>query len=159
MKINRKIGLAIGAGLLSVGVFGAAGYAYFESTATPPGTAAVAPAPTTGPSASPDPMPAQPAPYGMKQIAKDLIGSAATNLGMKPMDLMTQLKAGKSLADIANATAGKSRDGLVAALTADANTKIDAAVADGTLIEAQAAMARQKLPTEIATLVDRTGHK
>lgn len=160
MKVNRKVGLALGAGVLSVGIFGAAGYAYFESTATPPAnTAAVQPVATPEPSASPDPMPAQPAPYGMKQISKDLITSAATYLGMKPLDLTTQLKAGKSLADIATATAGKSRDGLVAALVTEATTKIDAAVADGKLAEARAAMAEQKLPNEIATLVDRTGHK
>ena len=49
-----------------------------------------------------------------------------------------------------------SRDGLVAALTADANAKIDAAVMDGTLTAEQAATAKQRLSAEIAKLADRT---
>jgi len=74
------------------------------------------------------------------------------------MDLMAQLKAGKSLADVATATAGKSRDGLVAALTSAASTKIDAAVSDGTLGAEQATTAKQKLSAEISRLVDRASH-
>jgi len=160
VKINRKIGLAIGAGVLSVGVFGAAGYAYFESSITPPAdTAAVEPVATPASSASADPMPPQPAPYGMKELGKDLIAASATYLGMKPMYLAAQLKDGKSLADVATATTGKSRDGLVAALTTAATAKIDASVTDGTLTAGQAAMVKQKLPAAIMTFVDRTGHK
>ena len=159
MKINRKIGLAVGAGVLSVGIFGAAGYAYFGSSVAPaPDTAVVTqPVATADPSTAP--MPDQTKPDALKQIAKGLTESAATYLGVAPKDLATQLKAGKSLADIATATAGKSRDGLVAALTTAATTKIDAAVTDGTLTTDQATMAKQKLSAEIAKLVDRTGHK
>jgi len=47
----------------------------------------------------------------------DLITAAATYIGITPADLKTQLAAGKSLADIAVAN-GKTRDGLIAALTA-----------------------------------------
>jgi len=161
VKINRKIGLAIGAGVLSVGIFGAAGYAYFESSATPPPDSAVVTEPvvTPDPSASAAPMPPQTKPDALKQIAKGLTASAATYLGMTPMDLATELKAGKSLANIATATPGKSRDGLVAALTTAANTRIDAAVTDGTLAADQATKAKQKLSAAIATVVDRTGHK
>lgn len=90
---------------------------------------------------------------------KGLTESAAGYLGMKPMDFMTQLKADKSLADVATGTAGKWRDGLVAALTSAASAKIDAAVADGSLGADQATMAKQKLSAEIAKLVDRAGHK
>jgi hypothetical protein len=75
------------------------------------------------------------------------------------MDLMTQVKSGKSLADAANASSDRSRDGLIAALTTAASAKIDAAVADGTLGADQAKMAKQKLSAEIAKLVDRAGHK
>lgn len=161
MKINRKIGLAIGAGVLSVGIFGAAGYAYFESNVSPaPDTAVTTePVATPDPSASVAPMPDQKSTSGLKQIARELIASASGYFGMTSTDLATQLKAGKSLADIATATAGKSRDGLVAALTTTANAKIDAAVTDGALSADQAAMLKQKLSAEIAKLVDRTGHK
>lgn len=31
MRISKKTGLAISAGILTVGIFGAAGYTYFES--------------------------------------------------------------------------------------------------------------------------------
>src|SRR5256885_7482450 len=47
----------------------------------------------------------------------DLITAAATYIGISAADLKTQLAAGKSLADIAVAN-GKTRDGLIAALTA-----------------------------------------
>jgi hypothetical protein len=161
MKINRKIGLAVGAGVLSVGIFGVAGFAYFESNVAPVSDTAVVtqPVATPDPSASAAPMPDQTKPDALRQLAKGLTESAATYLGVAPTDLATQLKAGKSLADIATATAGRSRDGLVAALTTAATTKIDAAVTDGTLTTDQAAMAKQKLSAEIAKLVDRTGHK
>ena len=48
------------------------------------------------------------------------LGTAATYLGISQTSLFTQLKAGKTLAQIANATAGKSAAGLIAALVADA---------------------------------------
>ena len=47
----------------------------------------------------------------------DLATAAATYIGITAADLRTQLAAGKSLADIAVAN-GKTRDGLIAALTA-----------------------------------------
>ena len=47
----------------------------------------------------------------------DLMTAAATYIGITAADLRTQLAAGKSLADIAVAN-GKTRDGLIAALTA-----------------------------------------
>ena len=161
MKISRTAGLAIGAGVLSVGIFGAAGYAYFES-ATPsvPPTAVIDQSVTrVTPAASPAPTTAPAAANPLHDLLKGLTDSAAADLGMKPMDLMTQLKTGKSLADVATATAGKSRDGLVGALTTAATAKIDAAVSDGTITADQATTAKQKLSTEISKLVDRTGHK
>ncbi|HEX9495508.1 MAG TPA: hypothetical protein VGA38_07100 [Candidatus Limnocylindria bacterium] len=47
----------------------------------------------------------------------DLMTAAATYIGIAPADLRTQLAAGKSLADVAVAN-GKTRDGLIVALTA-----------------------------------------
>ncbi len=53
----------------------------------------------------------------------DLFTAAATYIGISAADLKTQLAAGKSLADIAIAN-GKTRDGLIAALVAAAQTSI-----------------------------------
>ena len=106
-----------------------------------------APVATPDPAASTAPAPDQAKPDALKQIAKSLTESAATYLGLKSIDLATQLKAGKSLADLAAAKAGKSRDGLIAAVTAAAKAKIDTAVAVGTLSAAQAAMSKHRLST------------
>ena len=56
------------------------------------------------------------------------LDAAATYLGMTVADMHTALKGGKTLAQLV--TAPKTVDGLVAALTADAKTKLDKAVAD-----------------------------
>lgn len=52
--------------------------------------------------------------------AGGLFDAAATYLGVDESALMTQLRSGKTLAQIANATSGKSAAGLIAALVADA---------------------------------------
>jgi hypothetical protein len=54
--------------------------------------------------------------------------AAATYLGTTPDELRNQLQSGKTLAQIANATAGKSAQGLIDALVADARTHITALV-------------------------------
>ena len=56
------------------------------------------------------------------------LDAAATYLGTTPDALRTQLQSGKTLAQIANATAGKSAQGLIDALVADARTHITALV-------------------------------
>jgi hypothetical protein len=63
---------------------------------------------------------------------------AASYLGIAPAALLTQLQAGKTLAQVADATSGKSAAGLVDALVADETTAIKAAVTAGTLTQAQA---------------------
>jgi hypothetical protein len=52
----------------------------------------------------------------------------ATYLGISADALHTQLESGKTLAQIANATSGKSASGLVDALVADATSHLGAAV-------------------------------
>jgi polyhydroxyalkanoate synthesis regulator phasin len=76
-------------------------------------------------------------------------------LGLADADLNAQLRAGKSLGEIANATAGKSRDGLVAALTQDASTKLDKAKADGTITADQLLALQSDVSRAINDLVDR----
>jgi hypothetical protein len=48
------------------------------------------------------------------------LDAAATYLGISDSDLFSQLRSGKTLAQIANATSGKSASGLIDALVADA---------------------------------------
>jgi hypothetical protein len=54
-----------------------------------------------------------------------LLDAAATYLGTTPAGLIPQLRSGKTLAQIANATSGKSSGGLIAALVADAKQHLD----------------------------------
>ena len=82
--------------------------------------------------------------------------AAATYLGLSEADLRTKTAGGQTLAAIANATAGKSRDGLVAAIVADANAKIDQAQKDGKITADQATAAKTNLAARIAAEVDST---
>jgi len=63
--------------------------------------------------------------------------AAASYLGLTEAQLRTELMSGKSLAQVAK-DKGKTVDGLVNALVADAKTRIDAAVKAGRLTQAQA---------------------
>ena len=87
----------------------------------------------------------------------DLAKDARDYLGLSQQDLTTQLRSGKSLGQIANATAGKSRQGLIDTLVKDANGRIDQAVQQGKLTQAQADQLKTKVQAAVTTLVDRTG--
>ena len=69
--------------------------------------------------------------------------------------VLTQLRSGKSLAQIAVAN-GKTADGLVASIVATAKTPLDAAVVSGHLTAAQEATIVSKLQTSVAALVNRS---
>ena len=94
---------------------------------------------------------------GGRNVIGDSDASAATYLGTTEADLETKLRAGQTLAQIANATAGKSRDGLLNALVADATGKIDAAQKAGTITADQATQLKTNLSTRLAQFVDKTG--
>jgi hypothetical protein len=68
----------------------------------------------------------------------DDLAAAATYLGSTATDLATQLQAGKTLAQVAAATSGKTTAGLVAALVAAEKTEIAGKVTSGELTQAQA---------------------
>ena len=93
---------------------------------------------------------------GDRDVIGDQLSVAATYLGTTTADLRTKMQAGQTLAQIAAATSGKSRDGLVAALTTDAKAKIAAAQTAGTITAAQATEETNELATEIPNLVDST---
>jgi len=68
----------------------------------------------------------------------DDLQAAATYLGTTTANLLTQLQGGKTLAQIASATDGKSTAGLIAALVAAEKTEIADAVKANKLTQAQA---------------------
>lgn len=84
----------------------------------------------------------------MLQTARDYLG------GVTLQDVTAAMRSGKSLGDIA-ADKGKSRDGLVQALTTTANANIDKAVASNKLTADQAATLKTKVAAEITSFVDR----
>ena len=81
--------------------------------------------------------------------------AAATYIGITEADLRTKLQAGQTLAQIATA-AGKTRDGLIAAMVKDATAKIDAAQAAGTITAAQATAQKAALNAHVTAEVDAT---
>ena len=91
---------------------------------------------------------------GDRGVIGDQLSTAATYLGTTTDDLRTKMQAGQTLAQIAAATSGKSRDGLVAALTTDAKAKIAAAQTAGTITADQATQLTNDLANKIANFVD-----
>jgi hypothetical protein len=91
---------------------------------------------------------------GGKDVTGDTDEAAAAYLGTTEADVETKLRAGQTLAQIANATPGKNRDGLVNALVTDATAKIDAAQTAGRITADQATQLKANLSTRIGQLVD-----
>jgi hypothetical protein len=67
----------------------------------------------------------------------DELAAAATYLGITQAQLLTQLQSGKTLAQIADATSGKSAAGLIDALVAAETAELDAALKAGALTQAE----------------------
>ncbi|HAL28237.1 MAG TPA: hypothetical protein DCP25_16100 [Chloroflexi bacterium] len=88
----------------------------------------------------------------------DLTKAASDYLGMDLKTLVTQLRDGKSVADVANGLSaqGKSSTGLIETLTKAANDRLDQAVAATKLTADQAATLKPKIAAEIATFVSRS---
>jgi hypothetical protein len=93
---------------------------------------------------------------GERGVIGDQLSVAASYLGTTTDDLRTKMQAGQTLAQIAAATTGKSRDGLVAALTTDAQAKIAAAQTAGTITADQATELTSELADKITRFVDST---
>jgi hypothetical protein len=80
------------------------------------------------------------------------LDAAASYLGLSEDKLFEQLRAGKSLADVAKAQ-GKSVDGLKSALSDAAGKRLDEAVKDKHLTQAQADRIKQKLDSHLDDLI------
>jgi polyhydroxyalkanoate synthesis regulator phasin len=81
--------------------------------------------------------------------------TAMTYLGLAADQLGKELRAGKSLADLV--VAPKTRAGLIDAIVAPAEEKIDAARSGGRLTEAQAEELKEKVRDAVEHLVDAEG--
>jgi hypothetical protein len=90
-------------------------------------------------------------------IKVDVIQTASTYLGLSGGDLRTELQTGKSLGEIADATAGKSKAGLIAAIVASETAQIDKAVADGKLTADQATRLKTGLTERVTRMVEHPG--
>jgi hypothetical protein len=82
--------------------------------------------------------------------------AAATYLGVTEAALSTQLQAGKTLAQVADATSGKSAAGLVDALVAHETAELDAAVTAGRITQAQRDQMVPMLKARFTALVNGT---
>jgi hypothetical protein len=80
---------------------------------------------------------------------------AAQYLGVTAAQLQSELQSGKTLAQVAQATSGKSEAGLIAALVAARKESMSAAVTAGQLTQAQATKRDATLTKRITALVNR----
>jgi hypothetical protein len=87
------------------------------------------------------------------------LDGAADYLGLTEQQLREQLRSGKSLADIAKATNGKSVDGLKAALKAKVSARLAQAVKDKHLTQAQADKIAAGLDQHLDDIVNNTPPK
>ena len=93
----------------------------------------------------------------LRELVGDVARESVSYLGLRADQVKQQLMTGKSLGDIANATSGKSRDGLLSDLDAKAADRIAAAVAAGKLTQAQADQLTPKVDAAIVKIVDHKG--
>jgi hypothetical protein len=84
------------------------------------------------------------------------LATAASYLGLDEGALRTQLQGGKTLAQIADATPGKSAKGLIDALVAHEKNEIEQAVTAGRLSRDQANRIEQNLADRVTALVNGT---
>jgi polyhydroxyalkanoate synthesis regulator phasin len=82
-----------------------------------------------------------------------IIASAAKAIGVTPKDLRSELKTGKSIADVA-AGHNVSLDAVKAQISGDAKTKLDALVAKGTLTQQQEDALLQKLSASLDKILN-----
>src|SRR5882724_11337167 len=84
----------------------------------------------------------------------DDFDAAVAYLGLTAAQVQTDLAAGKTLAQIAAATSGKSTDGLIAALVTHEKAEIAAKVTAGTITQAQADAVIPTLTAHFTALVN-----
>lgn len=91
--------------------------------------------------------------FNWKGHLEGYLKTSAAFLGLSEKDLLAALREGKSLAELAT-TRGKTRDLLVAAISAQALAKVDEAIAANKMTVGQGAEAKAELADRAAKLVD-----
>lgn len=86
-------------------------------------------------------------------LLRDSTKSALAYLGLDRQALQAELRAGKSLADVAVAQ-GKTREGLIAAITAPASARLAERVTAGTVTAEQAAKLGEQVAAAAAKIAD-----
>jgi hypothetical protein len=82
------------------------------------------------------------------------LSAASTYLGISDEQLFTQIRSGKTLAQIANATSGKSAAGVIDAMVAAEKTRIAAAVKSGYITQAMATQIEANLKSRVTQMVN-----
>lgn len=90
----------------------------------------------------------------VKRAFASMMRLAVEYIGLPQQAVAGQLKAGKSLGEIANSQPGKSREGLIAYLEAKITAALDKAVADGKITQARADQAKAQLAERVTKFVD-----
>jgi len=93
---------------------------------------------------------------GMVGLSDSLLSVAADELGVSLTDLLTELEAGKSIADVA-AEKGVDTQVIVDAYLAQVKDKLDEAVADGDITQNQADLQLQRAEERVTDRLDDTG--
>ena len=93
----------------------------------------------------------------LRELIGDVAKESVSYLGLPADQVKQQLRSGKSLGEIADGVAGTSRTGLLNDLDAKAAERIKAAVAAGTLTQAQADVLTPKVNDAIVKIVDHKG--
>lgn len=93
----------------------------------------------------------------LREMIGDVLKESVSYLGTPADQVKQQLRSGMSLGDIANNTAGKSREGLVNDLDAKAAARIKAAVDAGKITQTQADELTPKVDAGIVKIVDHKG--
>ncbi len=88
-----------------------------------------------------------------------VLRAATSYLGLSRAQLRAELRSGKTLAQIADATSGRSEAGLVVALVAARKATIAASVKAGTITQAQANALLPDLVSRVTARVNRVERK
>src|SRR3954468_14606893 len=98
-------------------------------------------------------------PLGFPGARPGGLDAAATYLGLSTTRLLQDLQNGKTLAQIADSTSGKSASGLIDAMVAAAKERLDQAVKDGDLTQAQADRLGKNIETRVTAMVNGEGFR
>lgn len=92
----------------------------------------------------------------LKRALGELMEVSVSYIGLPKEAVMGQLKAGKSLGEIANTQPGKSREGLISYDVAQVTAQIDKALAEGKITREQAERLKADLAPHVTKFVDHT---